>query len=271
MNFLKNVTMLRKIVDHIVFNRMNLYKTLLINFVYLPFKDACRLPIWVRGKCKIAHIGKGKIIIKGQIKTGMVGIGNSDPVRSFYSKSFLDVQGVLEVEGGVILRRGINLSIMPTAVVRLDKGVVIGDNSTVISWDNIHLMRHTRIGNNLLMMDTDFHYVINRHTRMVKDNHAPIVIGENNWIGGWCVVKKGTQTPTGTIVAGPYTMIGKNYVGKIPEYSMLGGSPAKLIVEGIQRVENIETENVLKTYFQTNNQPFILLEKEDFKNFCTKQ
>ncbi len=82
----------RQIIDHLVFNRINIYKTLLMNFANLPFKEACKLPIWVRGKCKIAHLGQGKIIIKGQIKTGMIGIGNSDPVRSFYSKSFLDVR-----------------------------------------------------------------------------------------------------------------------------------------------------------------------------------
>ncbi|MBX9086070.1 hypothetical protein HCG92_12600 [Bacteroides cellulosilyticus] len=258
----------RQIIDHLVFNRINIYKTLLMNFANLPFKEACKLPIWVRGKCKIAHLGQGKIIIKGQIKTGMIGIGNSDPVRSFYSKSFLDVQGTLEMEEGVILRRGINLSIASFAKLALDKNVIIGDNSTIISWDSIHIQSYTRIGNNLLMMDTDFHYVMNRETRMIKANHAPIVIGENNWIGGWCVVKKGTQTPKGTIVAGPYSMIGKNYVGKIPEYSMLAGSPAKLIMEGVQRVENVRTENMLKVFFKTHDESFIVSDKMNIDNFC---
>lgn len=69
----------------------------------------------------------------------MIGIGNSDPVRSFYSKSFLDVQGTLEMEEGVILRRGINLSIMPSAKLSLGKNVFIGDNSTIVSWDTIHI------------------------------------------------------------------------------------------------------------------------------------
>lgn len=262
---------IRKIIDHLVFNRINIYKTLLINFVYLPFKDACKLPIWVRGKCKIAHLGIGRIILQSKAKTGMIGIGNSDPIRSYHSKSFLDIQGTLKVSAGVILRRGINLSVAPNATVTIEKNVVIGDNATIISWDGIHFMRSTRVGNNLLMMDTDFHYLLNRETMMVQNNHAPIIIGENNWIGGWCVVKKGTQTPTGTIVAGPYSMVGKNYVGKIPEYSILAGSPAKLIKEGVQRVENVETEAMLKDYFKTNDIPFHVPDEIALDTFCTLQ
>lgn len=261
--------MIKRIINHLVYNRINVYKTLLINFTYLPFKDACKLPIWVRGKCKIAHLGKGRIVIKGLITTGMIGIGNSDPVRSFHSKSYLDITGRLELEKGVLLRRGINLSIMPKGVLKLDKHVVIGDNSTIIAWDNIHICPFTRIGNNLLMMDTDFHYVVNRTTRAIKKNEAPIVIGENNWIGGWCVVKKGAQTPKGTIVAGPYSMVGKNYINKIPEYSMIAGVPAKLITEGVQRVENEEAESMLRSYFEVNNDPFVIPKETDIEHFCT--
>ena len=263
--------MIKRIINHLVYNRINVYKTLLINFVYLPFREACKLPIWIRGKCKIAHLGVGKIIIKGEIKTGMIDIGVSDPVRSFHSKSYLDIIGRLELEKGVFLRRGINLSIMDRGVLSLDKHVVIGDNSTIIAWDNIHIYPFTRIGNNLLMMDTDFHYVVNRTTREIKKNEAPIVIGENNWIGGWCVVKKGTKTPKGTIVAGPYSMIGKDYMGKIPEYSMVAGAPAKLIVENVQRVENISTEIMLSNYFATHEAPFVVSEDISLDDFCTQK
>lgn len=86
--------MIKKIIDHLTFNRITVYKTLLINFVYLPFKNVCKLPIWARGKCKISHLGDGRIVLQSEeIKTGMIGIGNSDFVRSYHSKSFLDIQG----------------------------------------------------------------------------------------------------------------------------------------------------------------------------------
>ena len=121
------------------------------------------------------------------------------------------------------------------------------------------------------MMDTDFNYGVNRETRMIQNNHVPIVIGENNWIGGWCVVKKGTKTPTGTILAGPYSMIGKNYIGKVPEYSILAGSSARLIKESVKMVENVKTEVMLKDYFETNDVPFYVPGETSLDIFCTLQ
>ena len=249
--------------------RINLYKTLLINFTYLPFKDARKLPIWIRGKCKIVRPGRGKIVIRGRIRPGMISVGDSDPVRSFYSKSFLEILGKVEIENGVILRRGISLSVMPNGVLRIDENTSVGTNCTIISRDNIHIKRHTSVGNNVTIMDTDFHFVVNRRTREVKKSNAPIVIGENNWIGAWCTVKKGAQLPKGTIVAGPYSMVGKNYMDLVPEYSMLAGSPAKLVVEGVQRVKNLDSENLLRKHFLRNDTPFALSEEDDMDVFCT--
>lgn len=265
------MSLIRKTLRLLMFGQINVYKTLLINFFYLPFKDACKLPIWVRGKCKIAHIGKGKIIINGHVKTGMISIGNSHPVRSYYSKSYIEVLGRLEFETGVILRRGISLSIMPTAVLKIGKNTSIGTNTTIISCDSITIKSHTSIGNNVTIMDTDFHFVLNRRTRTVKKSHAPIEIGENNWIGAWCTVKKGACLPKGTIVAGPYSMVGKNYVELIPEYSMIAGSPAKLKAEEMQRIKDIKTEDMLRNHFKRGDESFVLPEGRDMDIFCIGQ
>lgn len=254
-----------------MFGQINVYKTLLINFFYLPFGDACKLPIWVRGKCKIAHIGKGKIVINGRVKTGMISIGDSDPVRSYYSKSYMDVLGRLELETGVILRRGISLSVMPKGTLTIGENTSVGTNTTIISRDSITIKRHTSVGNNVTIMDTDFHFVLNRHTRMVKKSHAPVMIGENNWIGAWCTVKKGAQLPKGTIVAGPYSMVGKNYVELIPEFSMIAGSPAKLVVEGVQRIKDPKTEEILRKHFLLRDEPFLFPAGDEMDVFCIGQ
>ena len=120
-------------------------------------------------------------------------------------------------------------------------------------------------------MDTDFHFVLDRHNRTIKKSYAPIVIGENNWIGAWCTVKKGAQLPKGTIVAGPYSMVGKNYIGLIPEYSMIAGSPAKLVTEGVQRIKDLKAESILRNYFLTEKASFVLPKEEDIDIFCIGQ
>ena len=265
------MSLIKNILRYLMFSRFNVCKTLLVNFFYLSFRDACRLPILVHGKCKIAHIGKGKIVIKGRITPGIISIGDSDPVRSFYSKSYIDVLGCLELETGAVLRRGISLLVMPKAVLKIGRNTSIGTNTTIISRDSIIIKSHTSIGNNVTIMDTDFHFVLDRHNRTIKKSYAPIVIGENNWIGAWCTVKKGAQLPKGTIVAGPYSMVGKNYIGLIPEYSMIAGSPAKLVTEGVQRIKDLKAESILRNYFLTEKASFVLPKEEDIDIFCIGQ
>ena len=258
-----------RIKRHIRFNRINVIKTLFVNFRYLNFKDACKLPIWIEGKCKIINHRGGKILIDGFVKPGMIKIGNSDPVRSYFSHSFLEIEGTLKLGSGVILRKGLSLSILPDAVFQIDKNAFIGDNSTVICFERIHIMSNAVIGNNVSVMDTDFHYVVNIADRSVKRNTRPITIGENCWIGGWCMIKKGAKIPKGTIVAGPYSMIGKDYTHEIAEFSMIAGCPAKLVVGGVREVKNLSTESMLRQFFkQERNGVYKIGAIENLDDFC---
>ncbi len=261
--------MLNKLFNHIQFNRVHIIKTLLINFFYLPFNQAIKFPILIRGKSKLVNPWKGKIIINGPIKTGMIQIGNSDPVRSFFDRTFINIEGTLIISQGVVLRRGMKLFVRESATLELKQNVVIGDNCTIICWDYIQFKEYMRCGNNTQFMDTDFHYVLNRTNNTIKDNHARIIIEANCWIGAWCVIKKGSHLPKGTIVAGPYSMISKDYTPILPEFSMIAGSPAKLIVSGYQRIENVSNENMLKSYFSTTTTPYVLDESIDLTEFCT--
>ena len=224
--------------------RPNLFKTLVVNFTFLPFKDAIKLPILVLGACKI-NAFNGKITLQHPARFGMLKIGVCDPYRSFHEKSYIELRGELNIGNHTVLRRGISLLIKETGKVTLEDDVYVGDNVSIVSAESITIKKATRVANNTVFMDTDFHYTVNTLTREVKPINAPIVIGENNWIGAWCTIKKGCHTPKGTIIAGPYTMAGKNYIDKIPEFSIIAGSPAKLIAENIRRVNNTPKEMLL--------------------------
>ena len=116
-------------------------------------------------------------------------------------------------------------------------------------------------------MDTDFHYIVNTMENSIKDNNAPIEIGEQNWIGGNCTIKKGTRTPKGTIIAGPYSMVGKDYTSLIKEYSLMAGSPAKLLIENVRRVNNTESEKVLYEHFKKTTEQYII-PHDKIETFC---
>lgn len=262
--------MLRKICNKWIHfslqDRVNIVKTIVINFMLLPLEQAIHFPILIYGPCKLGML-TGKIILLSPVKNGLLKIGTSDSFRSFHSKSYVEIKGTIKVGERVVLRRGINLRIESRGCLLLEDDVYIGDNNTINSFEYIKFGHATRVGNNSVFMDTDFHYIINTKTRQIKKNQKPIIIGENCWIGGWCTIKKGTQLPNGTIVAGPYSMTGKDYTNKISERSLIAGSPAKVIIENVRRINNSQSEAFLKRYL-LKNENYILSNDEDINIFC---
>lgn len=246
---------------------LNFYKTFYINFILLKWKDAIKWPILIYGPCRIQDLS-GKIKFSSPIKRGQLIIGKSDPVRSFHSKSFISIKGNLSIGEKIVLRKGINLYIAKNGFLSIEDHVYIGDNNTIIVYGNTLIGKATRVGNNTTFMDTDFHYIINTETRTVHPNIGSIAIGQNCWIGGNCIIKKNAKLPTGTILAGPFSMVGKSYINKIPEYSIIGGSPAKLLVEHQRRINNSSMETMLSKHFSQTNELYHFDFNIDLDEIC---
>lgn len=250
--------------------KINLFATILINFYSFPVRDALKFPVLIYGRCLIYQL-KGSIKFKCPIKKGMVVIGRTDPVRSLDGSTVLNLMGNIEVAGSVELRRGVHLQTNPNATLFLGSNVFVSDNVKIICSNSISILNNSRIGNDCTIMDTDFHYVMNVKTKVVHAASKPVVIGENNWIGGQNVVKKGAITPEGTIVAGPFSMIGKDYTKMIGKYSIIGGSPAKLIAEDFRRIINWDVQQKLHEYFSCNSEPFHFPMDCDVESICQKE
>lgn len=245
--------------------RINIIKTILFNFSFFPLRDAIKFPVLIWGKFKIASY-KGKIETLVKPHWGMLKLGITDPVRSLSANSYLDLKGKLIIGNNVVIRRGMNIEIDKDAILNLEDDVYIGDNNTIIAKKNIKIGTATRVGNNTTFMDSDFHYVINTQTGIIKSVSKSINIGINNWIGGNCIIKKGAITPKGTILAGPFSMISKNYVGKIPENCLIAGCPAKVVVENVRRVNNPNSDMIISKWFSNHDEPFQY--KGDIESFC---
>ncbi len=119
-------------------------------------------------------------------------------------------------------------------------------------------------------MDTDFHYLINIKTREVNKNTESVFIGEQSWIGSWVVIKKGAKIPNNTIVAGPYSMIAKDYRSKIEKYSVIAGCPAKIVASGLRRISNQDSENQIREHYRHKTKVFIS-EESNNDIFCLPQ
>ena len=96
---------------------VNWRKTLFFNLMTLPFKNAIKLPVVIYGPCSIGStMGHIKLLSTAHFR--MLKIGISDPVRSRHNKSYISVNGVLEIDEDTTLRRGIHLHIGANGTLR---------------------------------------------------------------------------------------------------------------------------------------------------------
>lgn len=248
------------------FNRINWLKTLQINFMLLPFKTAIRIPILIYGPCELGIL-RGDIQFTVKPYKGILRIGITDPWRNISTPSYISICGNLIIGKGVILRRGVRVHVDEYATLHIHNDVSIGVRTSIKASNKISIGTATSIGNDTTITDTDFHYTMNIQNNTIQNNSRTIVIGEQNWIGSYCMIKKGTKTPKGIIIAGPYSMTNKDYTAIIHEYSLIAGAPAKLLAQDIRRVNNIESEALLNKYFRENTEPFSV-HNNQIDGFC---
>lgn len=114
--------------------------------------------------------------------------------------------------------------------------LIIGDNfylslnSTIIAHDRIEFGKDCTVGWDSLIMDTDFHKVIDKVTGKTYPMTKPIIIGNHCWICNNVQVLKGTTLPN-EIIVGSCSLLNKNF--DIPEFSLLAGNPATVKKTGI--------------------------------------
>lgn len=170
---------------------------------------------------------KGKVIINhDSIKPAMIRLGQ-------YGVSLYPNSGIVwENHGGEIIFNK-NCSIGNASVISVGKTgkIIFGENFTstcslkITSYNSIIFGKNVLIGWDNIFMDTDFHQVKSINEDLIK-SFGEIKIGKNNWFGVGCVIQKNTKTPDNTIISGK-SLLNKDY--QVPEFSIIGGMPAKLL------------------------------------------
>lgn len=107
----------------------------------------------------------------------------------------------------------------------------IGKNSgfsgvTLVSWDKIVIGENCGFGGNVSIWDTDFHGIKHdERTNFESVKTAPIIIGDNVWIGANVLILKGTEIGKNSVVGAGSVVAGS----KIKENEIWAGNPAKFI------------------------------------------
>lgn len=78
------------------------------------------------------------------------------------------------------------------------------------------------------------YYMKDLLSNKILEKDTLINIGSFNWIGNRCSIMKGTITPNNVIIASN-SLCNKDY-SLTPEFSVLAGSPAKVVKNNIKRL-----------------------------------
>lgn len=209
----------------------SIHKTIYFNFRYLPFKQAIKLPILLY-KPKFIKC-KGKIVIESNdIHIGMIQLGfnraNAYPHSGIY----------WENNGGTVTFKGITsignnsfVCIGPNAQLTFGNSFNATTSLKLICWYKIYFDYNVRLGWENMVLDTSFHRLKNMDGEFINKGYGSINIAHDTWIATRCTILGGTDIQPYTVVA-TNSLLQKKYD---KTHILLGGSPAKIIKEGVWR------------------------------------
>ena len=223
------------------------YQSLKLNFAYLPFRQAIKMPIWVCNPCWYDGKYEGRIKIDSNlISSRMIKLGVN--LQSWYPGNKITLQlkgGDIIFKGNCLVANGTCIYVGYGSTLILGNNVLISSNCKVISESGIRIGDNTRIGWNTLIMDTNFHFLRNNKTGKLSNIKSPINIGAHNWFGNGCSIYRG-------FTSCDYVTIGANTQcrGKIDiPYSVWGNDKGlNMIKEGVFRdlsMDNYDWSHIL--------------------------
>ena len=127
--------------------------------------------------------------------------------------------GRIEVES-CTLEPGVRLELYPDATLQIGKGVYLNRNVHIVAADAVSIGRNTKIGWDVVIMDTDLH----GHSGQPAVS-KPVIIEEDVWIGCRAVILKGVRIGKGAIVAA-----GAIVTRDVPAHAIVASPRAEAVV-----------------------------------------
>ncbi len=200
-------------------------KTIIFNFRYLPLSQAWRLPFVVSHRVWLFRLG-GHVTIEGPVRTGMISVGFGEVTifDQHRSRTIWDVSGSVVFMGSCGLGHGSRISVARTARLELGDRFTITAQSAIVCHHAVSIGAGTLFSWEILVMDTDFHPLTDAGgTRLNPD--APVVIGNDVWVGCRATILKGAHIPDGTVVAAT-SLVTRSFT---EPRTLVGGSPATVL------------------------------------------
>ena len=217
----------------------NWFAVVYFNFKMLPFQQAIKLPFDFYRKIRFENLS-GMVTLKaGVIRRGMIKFGGRGSEMYGRGTTVIDLRGNAVFHGVTEIGHGSLLRIEEGATTSFGNEVRFGAFTKIFCAQTITFADEIDFSWECQIFDTNFHYVRNIKSGLIENLTGPVHIGSFNWFGNRVTIMKGTKTPDHFVCASN-SLCNKNYLN-FPQYSVVGGYPAKLVAMGKQRVfENLE-------------------------------
>lgn len=196
----------RRVLTKIV--KINLFSTIYLNFITLPFRKAIRFPILIFGKVTIKNARKGRLVFNCPLTTGILQIGKCSLgfLDKHSCRTIWNVAGTLYMHGKISIGQGCCVEVGKGAVMTLGCNFNVTGRSILLCTDHITFGDDCLLSWDLLVMDTDWHKVISTTDNRILNFSKPINIGNHVWIGCRSLILKGVNISDNVIVAANSTI-----------------------------------------------------------------
>jgi len=244
-------------------NWFNPILTLYLNFRSFPIGQAVRFPVFVYGWPKLFTL-LGNMVCKDCCRIGMVKFNTTNiggPNHSG-SDSAINNWGTIIFHGPCEIHTGIKINVYRFATLDIGCRCHVMPCCNITANDFVFIGTGSKIAHRSQIIDSNYHYTADLEKKIIKKYRKAIYIGEYVWICNNVSVSAGTKIPSHTIVASN-SMVNKDF-SDIPENSIIGGSPAKILKKNCRRIFNKKFDSSLNNWFRENPDCDTYLLDEEF-------
>lgn len=230
-------------------NWFNPLITLYINIRCFPLRQSIKMPVFVYGWPKLFSL-VGSMECVDECYPGMIELNRTiDGMPNHPGPSTaIYLFGKIIFHGRCFIHTFNKINVAENAVLDLGKESKISCGVNVTAHKKVKIGNFTRIAHRCQVMDSNYHSIADFKHGRVNKKYKPIEIGDNCWICNSSTISGGVTIPNKTIVASN-SLVSKNMID-IPEESIIGGQPAKLISTGYRRIESKMFEREIMKWFR---------------------
>lgn len=218
--------MTNKTVSKLWERLLSMPKSFYVSAKLCGVKAAFYLPVQVRYNCVIRSL-KGKAVIDFNIagaKTALLNIGFIDVgiYDKRYSRPIIEIDGIIKINGVVKLGVGSRISVGPKGSLTIGSNFAATAHCTIVCGKQINIGNDVLIGWDVMLMDTDFHPIIDVLYQTRRHTTGEINIGNHVWICTKSIILKNTTIPNDCVI-GASSCVSRKFAN---EHSLIAGSPA---------------------------------------------